>query len=101
MTQQPQGWHREDIKAALVKRYGRMTALSTSWGYHQTAIGNALRGIRRHIVLERRIATALGVLPQFLWPDRWGQDGAPLPRSTGDKPSTRPRAVSCQKSRAA
>lgn len=101
MTQQPPGWHREDIKAALVKRHGRICHLAVSWGYHPTAISNALRGIRRHISLERRIATALGVLPQVLWPDRWGQDGAPVPRSTDDKPSTGDRAVSCQKSRAA
>jgi Ner family transcriptional regulator len=101
MTQQPQGWHREDIKAALVKRCGRMTLLSVTWGYDRSAITNALRGVRRHEALEKRIATALGVSPHALWPDRWAQDGAPLPRSTGAKPSTRDRAAPCQKSRAA
>jgi Ner family transcriptional regulator len=101
MAQQPQGWHREQIKAALVTRLGPIVHVSVTWGYHRSAITNALRDPRHNITLERRIATALGVLPQVLWPDRWGQDGAPLPRSTGTKPSTRDRTVSCQKARAA
>jgi Ner family transcriptional regulator len=101
MAQLPQGWHRETIKAALVMRYGSIVHLSESWGYHRSSITNVLRDARHNMTLERRIATTLGVLPQVLWPDRWGQDGAPLPRSTEAKPSTRDRAVSCQKARAA
>lgn len=101
MAQEPQGWHREDIKAALVKRLGRIGRLSEAWGYHKSAITGVLRKRSFSKPLEQRIAAALGVEPHVLWPDRWSKDGTPLPRSTGGKPSTRDRAASCQKSRAA
>jgi len=101
MTQQPQGWHREDIKAALVKRYGPIVHLSETWGYDRAAITNALRAPQYSKTLEKRIAQALGVTAHELWPDRWSEDDAPLPWSTLGKPTTRGRGVSCQKSRAA
>ncbi|PZW46863.1 Nlp family transcriptional regulator [Humitalea rosea] len=65
------GWHREDIKAALVKRFGPVTALSEAWGWEKSAISRTLRGSRRRRPVELRIAEALGIPPEVLWPDRW------------------------------
>lgn len=81
MARCPRGWHPEDIKAALRKRFGPITHLSTSWGYNRTAIGASIKRPHFSISLERKIAEALDQPPHVLWPDRWSPDGAPLPRS--------------------
>lgn len=80
MAQQPTGWHRETIKAELRRRFGPITHLSASWGYHRPAITNCLASARYSRPLELRIAAALQVPPCVLWPDRWHKSGEPLPR---------------------
>jgi Ner family transcriptional regulator len=77
---QRQGWHRQDIRAELVKRYGAITNLSQAWGYGRTAISNALRGTSSWPAIEQRIAEALGTTPQAIWPDRWTPQGVRRPR---------------------
>jgi Ner family transcriptional regulator len=79
-----QGWHREDIRAALVKRYGPVTHLCRTWGLDPTAISAALRGVYRRSSVELRIAEALGETPHTLWPDRWNPDGSPRPRRVNE-----------------
>jgi Ner family transcriptional regulator len=74
---QPQGWHREDIKAALRKRHGSLEKLSTSWGYHKSTVAVALNPGSYIPTVERRIAAELGQHPHTLWPDRWTPDGTP------------------------
>jgi Ner family transcriptional regulator len=74
------GWHVEDIKAELRKRFGEMTSLATSWGYSRAAISVTLATDHSQ-VLERRIAEALQVPLHELWPDRWNPDGTSRPRS--------------------
>lgn len=84
----PKGWHREDIKAELRKRFGSVTVLSLQWGYSRAAISHALMGgHRRSAKVERRIADALGLHPHTLWPDRWSPEGEPLHLPRGPKPS--------------
>ena len=80
-------WHREDIKAALRKRYGTLAALSTSLGMGPMAVSQALQNDRSRVV-ERRIAEALQVPLHELWPERWNPDGTSRPRSrrvSGDR----------------
>lgn len=84
------GWHVEEIKAALRRRYGHMTHLSTSWGYGRAAISNVLRRPLYSIPLERRIAEALDQHPHTLWSDRWRPDGTSLPRSGAHATSSDP-----------
>jgi len=74
----PQGWHVEDIKAALRKKFGALTHLSVRWGFHRTAISAAVTGKKRSSTIELRIARALKLPPHDLWPDRWSPDGRPL-----------------------
>lgn len=91
--QHAKGWHREDIRAALVKRYGPITALSEAWGYCRAAISIALRGTSSWPAIEERIARALDTTPQALWPDRWRPDGQRQPRHVIKAEASRAPAV--------
>ncbi len=101
MAKPPAGIHAEDIKAYLRKHLGPITVLSEAWGYHRAGISNALRDVGYSVPLERRIAEALGLPPNQVWPDRWAADGTPLPRiaRTGSRPAA--NSETSQKRRAA
>lgn len=100
MPQTALGWHPEDIKAELRKRYGALRALCRTWGLDQGAISSVLRDPTHSIPTEMRIAFALGVRAQELWPDRWGDDGKALPRPRAERKSG-PVVNHSQKERAA
>jgi Ner family transcriptional regulator len=76
---EPKGWHREDIKAALRKKHGSLERLSVSWGYHKSTVAVALNPGSSIPTVERRIAEELGHPPHTLWPDRWTPEGTPRP----------------------
>ena len=80
MARQPAGWHPEDIKAELRKRFGPVTKLSAAWGYATNMISLTLLRKNNSTLVERRIADALGIPLHVLWPDRWSPEGARLPR---------------------
>lgn len=90
---QPKGWHPERIVAELRMRFGNITDLSVSWGYHRSMVSRVIRDPQASARGERRIADAIGVTPHTLWPDRWTPEGAPLPRSpqTAPGPASRHR----------
>jgi Ner family transcriptional regulator len=75
MVEQPDGWHLEDIKAAVRKKGITLKALAIAHGLEPTATKQALR--RPHTKGERAIAAVLGVAPQLIWPDRYEEDGRP------------------------
>ncbi|HQU16667.1 MAG TPA: helix-turn-helix domain-containing protein [Gammaproteobacteria bacterium] len=87
MARNPTGWHPEDIKAALRKRFGTLRAASEAWGLHHTAITNTLKRPMNSMRVERHIADALGVPLHELWPGRWTVAGAPKPRLPGRQSS--------------
>lgn len=101
MARKPKGWHRERIKAALRMKFGPITHLSASWGYHRPAITNCLADARYSRPLEKRISIALGVPPCVLWPDRWHETGEPVPMADRPCRCTGGTAQSSQKMRAA
>lgn len=101
MAQTPPGWHREDIKAELRKRYGSLRALCRTWGLNRDAISNALHDPAHSVPTEMRIALALGVRPQVLWPDRWDASGNALPRPGRQHRRSMPVASDSQKTKAA
>jgi Ner family transcriptional regulator len=101
MSQPAQGWHPEDIKAALRKRYGTLRLLSRTWGLHHSAITNTVGTPAHSVPTEKRIALALGVRPQELWPDRWDADGKALPRPGKSKGKSVSVVTGSQKKRAA
>jgi Ner family transcriptional regulator len=97
----PNGMHREDIKAALRKKHGTLAALAKSWGLAQCAITDTLRDPVASTRVERMIANALGMKVQDIWPDRWDQQGTPLPRSSKTKNTRNDPAASSQNREAA
>lgn len=101
MTRKIDGWHPEDIKAALRKRFGSACDLSERWGLDRSAISAALRRRDNSKRVERRIAEALGVPLHELWPDRWNADGTPLRFSVAANPSGAGSAAERQKKAAA
>ena len=74
------GWHPEDIKAALRKRFGSLSFLAHQWGVSRQAVSQVITGPLGSIPIERRIADLLGTSPHRIWPERWSEEGAPLSR---------------------
>ena len=101
MAQQAVTWHREDIKGALRKRFGTLRLACLKWGYDRTAISHVLADARFSRPLELKIASALGVKPHVVWPDRWAADGSPAPRDGVHSGITTKSRKSCQKAKAA
>jgi Ner family transcriptional regulator len=63
-------WHPADVLAALKKRGKTLSGLSRANGYHATAAGKALK--KHWPALEALIAAELGMLPEDIWPSRYG-----------------------------
>lgn len=83
------GWHPEDIKAELRKRFGTLTALAERLGYHRSSVGRAL-GRPDYPGIHQAVAAALGVTPHTLWPQWWSPDGVYLGRSSIARDHSRP-----------
>ncbi len=77
----PADWHPEDIKALIRKRFGSLAALGSAWGMSRQSISGAILNPNCSAKLERRIAEALNMKPQTLWPSRWQEDGKPSRRT--------------------
>lgn len=78
MARRPCGMHVEDIKAALRKKYGPLSSLSKTLGYHPSTVSNVLSRPGSSIALEAKLAELLGMPPYEVWPDRYQPDGTPL-----------------------
>jgi Ner family transcriptional regulator len=86
-----QGWHPEDIKAAIRKRGITVTQLALSNGLSESVCRFAL--IKPIPAGERVISEFLGVSPHELWPDRYdAQNRRLIPRP--DTKRGRPRRQS-------
>lgn len=70
-----EGWHKEDIKAAIWKRGMNITRLAKLHNLQPAACREAL--IRGNLMGEQVIASFLGVAARELWPDRYNEDGTP------------------------
>jgi len=67
-------WHPADIKAALEKKGWTLSALGRHYGL--TSSSTLAHAFARSYPLgERRIAEAIGVPVQTIWPSRWNEDG--------------------------
>lgn len=74
-TQKPHvDWHRADIIAALHKRGLSLTSLSVDAGLKPSTLRNAMR--MSYPKGERIIASAIGVLPEVIWPSRHAMRGS-------------------------
>lgn len=75
IARKERGWHPEEIKAAIRMRGSSMAELSRQHGYGISAVRQVLR--HPWPAIERLVADHLGVPPQEIWPDRYGEDGMP------------------------
>ncbi|MBK5962160.1 hypothetical protein CCR97_28800 [Rhodoplanes elegans] len=68
-------WDRHAIKAELHRRGLTLVGIARAAGLEPSATRVALR--RRNTNGEQAIATALGVEPSVLWPERYSELGSP------------------------
>jgi len=95
-------WHPEDIKAALVKRLGRLTLLSKRQGWHRATISMAIRHPRKAPAVSGWIAETLQQPVHVLWPDHYPPPGESRPRTVNAQhPSRRATPSHRQKGAAA
>lgn len=92
----PGDWHPADIVAALHKRGITLRKLGAQYGITGRAVTAALRD--RNLPSERRIAEAIGIPAQKIWPSRYNPDGS---RTDLRKVTRRARAVNGNVRRAA
>ena len=69
-----QDWHPADIVAALHKRGTTLRKIAEQHQVSPPAVIRALR-LRNH-PSEKRIADAIGIPPQVIWPSRYNPDGS-------------------------
>lgn len=74
-----QDWHPADIKAALDKKGWTLISLSKHHGLKSSSplSHTLMQSMPRN---EKRIADAIGVPVQEIWPSRYYADGTPRPR---------------------
>jgi len=72
-------WHPADIKAALDKAGWTLRALAAHHGV-KAASTFSHTFERSYPLNEKRIADAIGVAPQEIWPSRYNDDGTKKPR---------------------
>lgn len=72
-------WHPADIKAALDKAGWTLRALAAHHGIKASStLSHTFE--RSYPLNEKRIADAIGVKPQEIWPSRYNEDGSKKPR---------------------
>lgn len=78
MPHSAEGWHPEDIKAAVRKTGITLSQLALDHGLSESACRVAL--IRPSLPGETAIAAQIGVAAHEIWPDRYEPDGSPKHR---------------------
>ena len=73
-------WDRATILYRVHLAGRTMADISRAAGYARTAANVAL--LRQWPAVEAQIASAIGVLPQTIWPSRYDADGLPIKRVT-------------------
>jgi len=101
ITEAPQDWHSEDIKAAIRKTGVTLSDLSREAGFCAGAAKCAL--LTPWPRMEAAIAARLGREPHEIWPSRYSPDGRPLAglhirRRKDLAPATPPRNVRKERS---
>jgi Ner family transcriptional regulator len=101
ITEAPQDWHSEDIKAAIRKTGVTLSDLSRAAGFCAGAAKCAL--LTPWPRMEAAIAARLGRKPHEIWPSRYSPDGRPLAglhirRRKDLAPATPPRNVRKERS---
>ena len=88
-------WHPADIKAALEKKGWTLLALAEHHGIKgSSSLSHTFE--RSFPLNEKRIADAIGVLPQDIWPSRYYEDGSKRPRGLRGRRRLQSTENACQ-----
>lgn len=79
--------HKEDIKSAIRKRWGTLTAFEAAKSLPRGCVKDVLRG-RASVRTEQAISTAVEVPVQELFPRRYGVDSSTKGDNTPTKRDT-------------
>lgn len=92
----PKDWHPADIKAALDKAGWTLRALAAHHGIRgSSTLSHTFE--RSYPLNEKRIADAIGVPPQEIWPSRYFPDGTKKPRGLrGARAAAKSTRLGCQ-----
>lgn len=88
-------WHPADIKATLEKAGWTLRALAAHHGIKDSSSLSHTFG-RSYPLNEKRIADAIGVPPQEIWPSRYYDDGSKKPRGLRGKRPRQSTESNCQ-----
>lgn len=75
------GWHVENIKAELRKRFGTLAAFAKAAEVSPQIVSDALHSPNASSRVEQIIASHLGVPAAEIWPDRWTREGKKIDRA--------------------
>lgn len=90
-----QDWHPADIKAALDKAGWTLRALAAHHGIRASStLSHTFE--RSYPLNEKRIADAIGVPPQEIWPSRYYPDGTKKPRGLRGVRALKSTEFGCQ-----
>lgn len=93
----PADWHPADIKAALDKKGWTLRALAAHHGLSSsTPLSHTF--LRSYPLNEKRIADAIGVPVEQIWPSRYFPDGTPRLRGLrGLRMEQKSTGLNCQR----
>ena len=81
MARKLAGWHVENIKAELRKRYGTLAGFAKASNLSPQIVSDVLRTPNASARVEQIIANALDVSAYEIWPKRWTVDGYKIDRA--------------------
>jgi Ner family transcriptional regulator len=90
-------WHPADVKAALEKRGLSIRELARQLGVPNENLSRALRVPSP--TSERRLATALGIAPEVIWPSRYALRAAQAMGITRRRSPARPSTAEAPRSK--
>ena len=89
-------WHPADIVAALHKRGVTLRSLANKHGLKDSSTFSKAM-IQSYPAAERRLAEAVGVPVQTMFPTRYYKDGTPLPRGIRGERKLKSTQSHCQR----
>lgn len=81
MARKSSGWHVENTKAEIRKRFGTLAAFARLAKLSPQIVSDVLRSPNASSRVEKIIAAHLEVSPAEIWPDRWTPDGKKIDRA--------------------
>ncbi|MBO1328656.1 helix-turn-helix domain-containing protein [Acetobacter suratthaniensis] len=87
MARKPRKVHVEYLKAEIREKFGPLSHVSKAMGMSDNAVSNILSSPAYSIPGERKLAKLMGWDVREVWPDRYHDDGTPVPRVADRQPT--------------